>query len=498
MNRKNIILTFVLLAVSVFASAQSITHTYHFNQPIVQQIGDYQTLAFENSVSNGTIGEPTLPWKSISLMLPQNTEATAIHVVLSDFTELEGQYNLMPAQRPRPISDDSPFVFEKNEDLYRSNEAYPNKEFNTVSTQVLNGVSFAFGGFTPVKFKPASGQVSYAQTVTVTVEYQTSRIDNSKKLWLRPETQNSISRLAQNAEMLDTYARRDANLPSYEVLIVTTENFAENFNDYIALYAGHGLRVHVATIQDIYAAMQGRDNQEKIRNYIIQEYENNGISMVMIGGDVDVVPHRNLWCWAQEGYEDQVPSDTYFACLDGTLNDDNDNKWGEVGEDDILPELAISRLPFHNAAELETILSKTFSYLTSPVLGEFRKPSWQENTSAMATLPAATWSASSGRLISTAIPHTVIPRITISSACMKLGYTTGIPKNWHKPSTREHNMSTTSDTPTRNMWRVGTTGTSRRACSPKPMAPTITTSFSRAKAASVATFPKIVFWNEWY
>ena len=371
---KKTLITLFFLITSVFASAQSITHTYHFGQPMVQQAGEYQTLSFEGTISNGTVGEPTLPWQSVSLMLPQNTEATAIHVTLSDFAELEGQYNLMPMQRIRPISDVTPFVFEKNEDLYCSNEAYPNKTFNTVSTQVLNGVSFAFGGFTPVKYKPASGQVSYAQTVTVTVEYQASRADHSRKLWLRPETKNSINRLAQNAGMLDSYTRRDGTLPTYEMLIITPQNYVESFNDYVALYAGRGIRVHVAALQDIYAAMGGRDNKEKIRNYIIQEYENNGISMVMLGGDVDLVPHRNLWCYAQPGYEDQVPSDTYYACLDGTLNDDGDNKWGEVGEDDLLPELSIARLPFNNASQLEIILNKTFSYLTAPVLGEFRKP----------------------------------------------------------------------------------------------------------------------------
>jgi hypothetical protein len=371
---KKLSITLLLLMVCLFASAQSITHIYHFNQPMVQQVGEYQTLSFEKTISNGTVGEPTLPWQSISLMLPQNTEATAIHVTLSDFAEMEGQYNLMPAQRIRPISDDNPFVFEKNEALYRSSEAYPNKEFNTVSTQVLNGVSFAFGGFTPVKYKPASGQVSYAQTVTVTVDYQTSRADNSRKLWLRPETRNSINHLAQNAEMLDNYARRDGALPSYEILLITPQDYVESFNDYVALYAGRGIRVRVAGLQEVYAAMTGRDNKEKIRNYIIQEYENNGISMVLLGGDVDLVPHRDLWCHAQEGYDDYVPSDTYYACLDGILNDDNDNKWGEIGEDDLLPELSIARLPFNNANQLETILSKTFSYMTSPVLGEFRRP----------------------------------------------------------------------------------------------------------------------------
>ena len=371
---KKLCITLLLLATCIFVSAQSITQTYHFSKPSIQQVGEYQTLSFDNSVQNGTVGEPQLPWLSISLMLPQNTEATAIHVTLSDFTELPGQYNLMPAQRPRPISDDSPFVFEKNESLYRSNEAYPNKDFNSVSTQVLNGVSFAFGGFTPVKYKPASGLVSYAQTVTVTVEYQASRADHSRKLWLRPETRNSINRLAQNAEMLDSYARRDGALPEYEMLVITPQDYVESFNGYVALYAGRGIRVRVVALQDIYSAAQGRDNKEKIRTYITQEYENKGISMVMIGGDVELVPYRSLWCHAQEGYDDHVPSDSYYACLDGTLNDDGDSKWGEIGEDDILPELSIARLPFNNANQLETMLSKTFSYMTSPVLGEFRRP----------------------------------------------------------------------------------------------------------------------------
>ena len=371
---KKLLLTLLVVTISLFASGQSISHTYHFGQPSVKQIGEYQTLAFDGSVQNGTAGEPSLPWQSISLMLPPNTEATAIHVALSDYVELKGQYNLMPAQKSRPISDDSPVVFEKNEALYRSNETYPNKTFNNVSTQVLNGVSFAFGGFTPIRYKPAMGQVSYAQTATVTVEYQASRADNSKKLWLHPETIRSVSRLAQNADMLDTYARRDGALPQYEMLIITPETYVESFADYIAIYAARGIRVRVAALNDIYDAMSGRDNQEKIRNYIIQEYENCGISMVMLGGDVNLVPYRSLWCYAQEGYEDNIPSDSYYACLDGTLNDNDNELWGEIGEDDLLPELAVSRFSFNNFNELGILLSKTISYLTSPVMGEFRRP----------------------------------------------------------------------------------------------------------------------------
>ena len=96
--------------------------------------------------------------------------------------------------------------------------------------------------------------------------------------------------------------------------------------------------------------------------------------MVSLGGDVSIVPYRSLYCFAQEGDEDNLPSDMYYACLDGTLNDDGDDRWGEVGEDDLLPELGIGRLPFNNETQFETIMHKTFQYLLNPVLGEFTSP----------------------------------------------------------------------------------------------------------------------------
>ena len=70
---KKLALTLLLLAADIIVSAQSITHTYHFGMPAIQQVGEYQTLSFEQSIQNGTFGEPQLPWQSISLMLPPNT-----------------------------------------------------------------------------------------------------------------------------------------------------------------------------------------------------------------------------------------------------------------------------------------------------------------------------------------------------------------------------------------------------------------------------------------
>ena len=373
--RKYILFTLVL-ALAFVAEAQTIQHVYHFGQPSVSERGGYQQINFKGCQPNGAVGEPTLPWQSVSLMLPQGREAVSIHVEYTDFVEMEGSFNLYPYQTPRPYSLKTEVPFEKNAALYRSEEAYPSRRYHTVSNQRLNGVTMAFSGFTPMSYVPATGKVSYAQTVIVTVETGESRDDNSRKLWLTPENKQSVLRLAQNPEQLTTYNKRGREVNGYDMLVITSEEWIPSFDEYLSLYNGKGIVTRIVSLESIYETMDGRDPQEQIRNYIIQEYENNGIQMVSLGGDVSIVPFRYLYCQAKETEEDQdqLPSDMYYACLDGTLNDDNDDLWGEVGEDDLLPEIGVGRLPFNNETQFENIMNKTFSYLQTPVLGEFTSP----------------------------------------------------------------------------------------------------------------------------
>ncbi|MGF3554024.1 MAG: C25 family cysteine peptidase, partial [Thermoplasmatota archaeon] len=75
------------------------------------------------------------------------------------------------------------------------------------------------------------------------------------------------------------------------------------------------------------------DTQAKIRNFITRAYQLWGTEYVLIGGDNDIVPARYLWYWNHDNesdqYNDSLPSDLYYSCLDGSYNADNDSYWGE-------------------------------------------------------------------------------------------------------------------------------------------------------------------------
>ena len=121
---------------------------------MVSEVNGYDVIRFADTYNTGEAGMATLPYKMVSLLLPQNTEAQGIAVEYSDFVELEGTYNLLPQQTARPLSSTEPFVFEKNEDFYHSENVYPEITYSKTNTQYLNGCSFVFAQFTPVRYVP--------------------------------------------------------------------------------------------------------------------------------------------------------------------------------------------------------------------------------------------------------------------------------------------------------------------------------------------------------
>ncbi len=373
---KKTISILISLIVSLFATAQTIEQTYYLDQPTVSMIQGYEQIQFPDCMQSALAGQPSLPWHSVSLMLPQGTEALAIEVELSDFQTMEGCHSLYPYQTALTYSDPVRKQMVKDEALYASKSVYPAQACGSLSTHYLNGIGFAFSAFTPVQYVPATGEVRYATKATIRVTTGAAKTDMSRKLWLNNGNAQRAMRLAQNPEMLQSYDSKGRTLGGYELLVITRQQYISSFAAYIKFYEERGLRTRVAELETILNTMEGRDNPEKLRNYIIQEYEENGIMMVNLAGDVPGIPYRGLFCHVDSGSgydDDDIPADLYYAALDGTWDEDNNGRWGEIGEDDLLPEIGIGRMCFSNQSELDNMMHKAFTYQTEPVLGEFHK-----------------------------------------------------------------------------------------------------------------------------
>ena len=373
---KKLFLIFSLTMICIFANAQVIEKSYSFSNPSFTEIRGHEQLQLAGCMQTALIGQPSLPYQSVSLLLPQGQEAQSIEVILSDFVEMEGAHQLFPYQPSRTTNDIEYRPLVKDEKIYNSKEVYPAGNHGVVTTQYRNGYGFAFSAFTPVQYIPSEGKVMVARKALVKVTLTAAKTDHSAMLWGSQTVKNNIKRLAQNPEMIESYQTRGREVTGYDMLIITGEDYVEPYTEYCNFYNNIGLRNRIVTTAEIYSTMTGSDNQEKIRNYIIQEYQNNGIMMVILGGDTNIVPFRGLYCYVTSGGGDQesssIPGDLYYCGLDGTWNDDQDNRWGEPGEDDLLPEVGISRMSFMNITGFNNMVHKSISYQQSPIMGEFR------------------------------------------------------------------------------------------------------------------------------
>ncbi len=375
------ILAGILILFSINVNAGKVEQDYHFSNPSIQQKGEYQQVNLENTMVTAMPGQPVLPYRQVKLLLPPGESAVSFEIVFSGEVTLPGIFNLFPQQEARPVSEGITGVFLKDEAVYTSNSAFPANPGGQLITSFLNGRAFALTTFTPFHYNPVTGKLTYYTTAKVVVQ-TTPDANAVKALDNLVSRSTEVLKLADNKEMNRTYLKnRLASIIQYDLLIICTTEFKNSFSSYRANYLKEGITSRVVTLDSITSTMPGVDVPEQIRNFIVQEYRTHEIQYVLLAGDDELIPHRGLYCYVQSGsgYSDNnIPADIYYSALDGSWNNDGDLFWGEAAvqgnpdEADLLPDVAVGRMPFSDAAELAHMLNKSYNYQFAPVAGEFR------------------------------------------------------------------------------------------------------------------------------
>jgi hypothetical protein len=372
--RKFASLLLLSLFLSSFTFAEEIQFTYTFQQPKIIFHTQYQFVSFDGLVQQARIGEPMLPYQAVKVLLPAGEKAVSIMVEFQDESQLDGVLNLLPRQPSSPISKGGSGQFYIDHALYTSKKVYPEPDKYNLRTEILNGHSIAMSSFSPVIYIPGEGRASWFAKAIVTIH--TAPFDDSKavlkNLSDRPGVKETVLNLVDNPDFLSKYPAA-AKKGSLDMLIITPESFMSAFDNLRDYYSSLSLSSDIISPTEIGTIATGIDLQEKIRNYIIERYQEDDIRYVLLGGDIEHVPYRGFYCHVQSSmvYEDDdIPSDLYYASLDGSWNNNGNNLWGEPGEDDLLPEIAVARMPYSTSAEQAKMLNKVYKYQAEPVANE--------------------------------------------------------------------------------------------------------------------------------
>ena len=206
-------------------------------------------------------------------------------------------------------------------------------------------------------------------------------VDSSGGLWFHPTVQVSVSgRIVSESDFIspidETRPGRSENISSLgpDYLIVTSALLADALQPLVAYKVETGYRTELRLIEDILPQQLGRDDAEKLREYLKQFYAEGG-RYVLLAGDESVLPIRHAYPNSASSLptlEQLQVCDLYFADLTGNWDADGDGVWGERYSDavDVNPELLVGRLPINTPEEAAHYVSKLIRYETDPGAGD--------------------------------------------------------------------------------------------------------------------------------
>jgi len=387
-----IVLLLTILPMStVWSHAQQpteISYTAFFARPIfsTQLIQDikYDVVSIPETTLSGKFMDPLLPIRPVSLVLPLGKQVKSYQIQTSRPEVLGEDLILAPVPSSQPLSSEILYIPEINTTLYVSNELYPNQIVSYLGTYCCRGYNIAYFTLNPLQYRPASGTLTYYSSMTLQVTLEEEYGENSLELyralpgdieWVAPFCDNTEGIMFEPDSNVAQVTQEDG----YELLILTTEELYPAFQLLKQAHDAEGLKTQITTL-----SMLGDDSPVTIRSYIKDQYLQAGISSVLLGGDDTVVPAQMFWVEGlDEGvdpYETEMPSDLYYGCLDGSFNEDNDEKWGEPtdgingGDVDLLAEIAVGRSCVDTITEAYWFVNKTIAYIES--LHDLTKPNY--------------------------------------------------------------------------------------------------------------------------
>ncbi|HXK49420.1 MAG TPA: C25 family cysteine peptidase, partial [Clostridiales bacterium] len=364
----------IIILTATLAFSAEIMFKYNFDEPVVKGGKVFMTGCDRSNIAFS----PATVLKQVRLLLPDGEKAVSYKVDCSEPVILDGEYDLVPVEASGRLSVNPPAGIKgKRSEVYSKDEFFPAKpNSDRFFTQYKNGHPVFMTILNPVQYNPVSKTVKYYRNITLTVH---TTPDNRSDALLRsgPDIEASLKKLVDNPQEINFQAFNKAK-DGYDYLIITPSVFAGSFSTFTAFNYRRGLVSSIKTVEDILTEMTGGDTQEKIRNFIIQEYTASGITYVLLAGDTEYIPHRGfraeIMDYGTDYYDEtDIPADMYYGCLDGTWQMQGSGYFGEPGSEDLLWEVYVSRFPAGSTTDITNMVSKTIQYSESPVTGKVAK-----------------------------------------------------------------------------------------------------------------------------
>ena len=362
-----------------------ITITLDFEKPFIEKIKilnqSISRIRLKNTETSSSFGKPVLPVKPVTLLLPPNTKVKKVTVepIISkriiDFNLLNIELGKGSQSFQQPSSDNTLSIVPQ----FDKSRFFPLELFENIGIQYKNGFPLLYINLYPVRYLQNQYTLQHYEKIQLTVETE-SNLKLSPNLKFDDTIITDVRSIIDNPDMLQIYENHYQTFSNNEndnvdYIIITTEDLKDpldpgeyTFDDLISFRQSQGLDCTIKTIEEIQQEFTGIDLPEKIRNFIKYAYANWNTKWILIGGDIEKVPLRKLSDVDGISNEEQISSDLYYQCLDGSYDYDMDQIWGEEFDGeygqriDLLAEVYVGRAPADDPIDVSAFVEKTLVY----------------------------------------------------------------------------------------------------------------------------------------
>jgi hypothetical protein len=375
----------LLLAISLFAigtiaaNAAMIESITNESEGVFSRVKDFDVIKIPGADLTAMPGNPQLPVITKHFLIPQNAVVTSIDITYTRETFLPGTFDIFPVQEPSIT--ETPFMkhqpkpwVDQNPLVYENSDPYPHQCLELGSQGNLSEYRILSVNFFPYQYFPAEGKIKRIEEVTFSINYRTVETETPMTRISEPSRktlQNIIQSLCEDQDVLYDPFKDLSRDSTIDYVIITPSGFTSSFQPLCDWKTQKGIPAHIVTTDSIYANCPGSDDQEKIRNFIIDAHNNWGTLWVLLGGDVNRVPERIAYAMTCDAGiqtdEDSIRADLYYSDLDGTWNYDGVGPYGEIEDSvDLYPDVFVGRAPSSTPVQAQGFVNKILTYEMNP------------------------------------------------------------------------------------------------------------------------------------
>ncbi|RKX71562.1 hypothetical protein DRP53_01140 [candidate division WOR-3 bacterium] len=332
----------------------------------IESDGCYDHLSYSGGIRTGPPGAPGLPLVPIVVVLPQGAEKVNLEIIQITDEEVPGYYRPFPYQKPIPLNQNGTFT---PPDLKTYQSQFPAQPVQLTGVGNLYGYRVASLLFYPVRYEP-EGRLYLHRSIRLRLSYQIGGEINTASVDQLRSAKTNLRRMVLNPQDLDIYGPATFDRDGYREVFITAQDLVSSLEPLRYWRTKQGIPCTTVVAADIQNQYPGYDGPEKLRNFIIDVKDKWGAEYFLMVGDVGKIPYRFL------GTPDSsMPSDHYFADLDGDWDANGNHIYGEWPDDsmDMYHDVFVGRFSVETPSECQTVVNKILTYEKNPPSGYLKK-----------------------------------------------------------------------------------------------------------------------------